>query len=220
MPFYTHFLTDAEYGTVDLITQTANLLIPLVSLGVASAVLRFGLDKSYNKKAIFTTGVSAILTGFLLFLCFIPLMLQIKIINQYTLLLYIYVFVGCFRLLCTDFVRALYARLYAFDGVLCTILVILFNILFLMVFKMGITGYVLATICSDLCSVLFLTMIAGLHRFVDFSRVKVNVIFPMLRYALPLIPANIFWWVTHVSDRYMVTYMIDECMPWPTKFPP
>ncbi len=210
VPFYTHFLTDAEYGTVDLITQTANLLIPLVSLGVASAVLRFGLDKSYNKKAIFTTGVSAILTGFLLFLCFIPLMLQIKIINQYTLLLYIYVFVGCFRLLCTDFVRALYARLYAFDGVLCTILVILFNILFLMVFKMGITGYVLATICSDLCSVLFLTMIAGLHRFVDFSRVKVNVIFPMLRYALPLIPANIFWWVTHVSDRYMVTYMIDE----------
>ena len=32
----------------------------------------------------------------------------------------------------------------------------------------------------------------------------------MLRYALPLIPANIFWWITHVSDRYMVTYMIDE----------
>ena len=139
VPFYTHFLTDAEYGTVDLITQTANLLIPLVSLGIASAVLRFGLDKSYNKKAIFTTGVSAILTGFLIFLCFIPLMLQIKIINQYTLLLYIYVFVGCFRLLCTDFVRALYARLYAFDGVLCTVLVILFNILFLMVFKMGMS---------------------------------------------------------------------------------
>ncbi len=210
VPFYTHFLTDAEYGTVDLITQTANLLIPLVSMGIASAVLRFGLDKAYHKKAIFTTGVSAILVGFTVFLFFIPLMLKIKIINEYTLLLYIYVFVGCFRLLCTDFVRALYARLYAFDGVLCTVMVILFNILFLMVFHLGIVGYVLATICSDLCSVVFLVSIASLHRFIDFSRVKAKVLIPMLRYALPLIPANIFWWITHVSDRYMVTYMIGE----------
>jgi O-antigen/teichoic acid export membrane protein len=32
----------------------------------------------------------------------------------------------------------------------------------------------------------------------------------MLRYCLPLIPASLFWWVTNVSDRYMVTYIIDE----------
>lgn len=210
VPFYTHHLSEAEYGTVDLITQTANLLIPLVSLGIASAVLRFGLDNAYNKKAVFTAGVSAILFGFVVFLFFIPLLLKVKIINAYTLLLYIYVFVGCFRLLCTNFVRALYPRLYAFDGVLCTVLVIFFNILYLMAFKLGVVGYVLATICSDLCSVLFLIAIAGLTRFVDFSRVKAKVLFPMLRYALPLIPANIFWWITHVSDRYMVTYMIDE----------
>lgn len=211
VPFYTHFLTDAEYGTVDLITQTANLLIPLVSLGIASAVLRFGLDGAYNKRAIFTTGISAILIGFLAFLLCSPLLLQVRIINTYTLLLYIYVFVGCFRLLCTNFVRAMqYVRLYAFDGILCTVMVIFFNILFLMVFKLGITGYVLATICSDLCSVLFLSAIASLHRFIDFSRVKARIFAPMLKYALPLIPANIFWWITHVSDRYMVTYMIGE----------
>ena len=32
----------------------------------------------------------------------------------------------------------------------------------------------------------------------------------MLRYSLPLIPATMFWWVTNVSDRYMVTYMVSE----------
>ena len=94
VPFYTYHLSEAEYGTVDLITQTANLLIPLVSLGIASAVLRFGLDNAYNKKAVFTAGVSAILFGFVVFLFFIPLLLKVKIINAYTLLLNIYILVG------------------------------------------------------------------------------------------------------------------------------
>lgn len=211
VPFYVHFLSDAEYGTVDLITQTANLLIPLVSLGIASAVLRFGLDEAADKKAVFSTGIAAILVGFTVFLLTIPIISSIRIIGTYTLLLFVYVFVGCFRLLCTNFVRAMqYVRLYSFDGILCTVLVIGFNILFLMKFGWGIEGYVLATICSDLCSVIFLTVMAKLHRFVDFSRVSSGIYKPMLRYCLPLIPANIFWWITHVSDRYMVTYILGE----------
>ena len=32
--FYTSYLTPADYGTADLITQTANLLFPLISLGI------------------------------------------------------------------------------------------------------------------------------------------------------------------------------------------
>ena len=211
VPFYVHFLSDAEYGVVDLITQTANLLIPLVSLGIASAVLRFGLDQSSDKKAVFSTGVAAILIGFLLFLLTVPILLQVQIIGEYTLLLLFYVFIGCFRLLCTNFVRSLqYVKLYSFDGILCTVLVITFNILFLMRFGWGIQGYVLATICSDSCSVLFLTLAARLYRYLDFRRIRASVYRPMLRYCLPLIPANIFWWITHVSDRYMVTYMVSE----------
>ena len=34
MPLYTSYLTNGEYGIVDLLVQTANLLIPLVSLGM------------------------------------------------------------------------------------------------------------------------------------------------------------------------------------------
>ena len=43
-PFYTSILTDAEYGVTDLIIQTGNVLIPLVSMGIINAVLRFGLE--------------------------------------------------------------------------------------------------------------------------------------------------------------------------------
>ena len=30
----------------------------------------------------------------------------------------------------------------------------------------------------------------------------------MLKYSIPLIPTTVFWWVTNVADRYMVTWMI------------
>ena len=39
--FYTGYMSPADYGTADIITQTANLLIPLVSLGMAEGVFRF-----------------------------------------------------------------------------------------------------------------------------------------------------------------------------------
>ena len=44
--FYTSYLTPADYGTADLITQTANLLFPLISLGITDGVFRFAVDHS------------------------------------------------------------------------------------------------------------------------------------------------------------------------------
>ncbi|MDY2861138.1 MAG: hypothetical protein SOT10_00810, partial [Oscillospiraceae bacterium] len=39
MPIYTSVLLPGDYNTVDLVTQTANLLIPLVSLGVPNSII-------------------------------------------------------------------------------------------------------------------------------------------------------------------------------------
>jgi O-antigen/teichoic acid export membrane protein len=32
----------------------------------------------------------------------------------------------------------------------------------------------------------------------------------LLKYSLPLVPTTIFWWITNVSDRFMVTYFCGE----------
>lgn len=49
--FYTEHLSPADYGTADLITQTANLLIPLLSLGITDAA------------GVFTAGLFVVLAG-------------------------------------------------------------------------------------------------------------------------------------------------------------
>ncbi len=42
--FYTELLTTEEYGTLDIINTTVNLAIPIITLCVTEAVLRFSID--------------------------------------------------------------------------------------------------------------------------------------------------------------------------------
>ena len=57
--FYTGYMSPADYGTADIITQTANLLIPLVSLGMAEGVFRFAALRPDKGREAFTAGLSA-----------------------------------------------------------------------------------------------------------------------------------------------------------------
>ena len=65
MPIYTSVLSPDQFNTVDLMTQTANLLIPLVSLGVPNSIIRFGLDKNYSRRGVFTVAALTYTMGFL-----------------------------------------------------------------------------------------------------------------------------------------------------------
>ena len=68
-PFITYAMREVEeVGITKLTSQCANLLIPLVSLGMSFAIIRFGLDKSVNKKQVFTNGLVTILVGFCILL--------------------------------------------------------------------------------------------------------------------------------------------------------
>ena len=80
MPLYTSVLSEGEYGTVDLMVQMSNLCLPLVSVGVLNAIIRFGLDKEVDKRDVFTTGLTVIACGFLAFLLLEPLLRQIRYI--------------------------------------------------------------------------------------------------------------------------------------------
>ena len=59
-----------DYGSADLVQQTVNVLIPVVTLQVNSAALRFALDKAVDKSDVFKVGVRTTLAGFAVFLIF------------------------------------------------------------------------------------------------------------------------------------------------------
>ncbi len=156
MPLYTAVLSTEEYGTVDLIMQAGNLLLPLVSVGIINAIVRFGLDSSVRKADVFTVGLTTVFFGFLVLILFSPRLKKISYINDNLVLIYCFVLMSCLRSICHQFVRSMeLVKLYTVDGIFSTFTTIMFNILFLVVFKLGITGYVLATVCADLSFCIF-----------------------------------------------------------------
>lgn len=210
MPLYTHALTPGEYGIVDILMQTSNLIIPLVTLGIVNSVLRFGLDSAHNKNEVFSIGLVIILLGFLAFLILSPLLKLSDFISPYIWLIVLFVLTSSLRSLCSQFTRAKQMmKLYSLDGLLSTITTVVFTVLFLIPLKMGITGYILAIILSDALSSVFLFFVAKLHEHIELKK-KYAIMGAMLKYAIPLIPTTIFWWITNVSDRYMVTYMLGQ----------
>lgn len=206
--FYTGYLTPSDYSTADLITQTANLLFPLISVGITEGVFRFTLDGAENRKSVFTYGFLSITLGSLLFIVIAPLLGLVKDFNGYVWLIVVYTMASSYHALCSQYVRAVgKTGLFAIQGIINTMLVIALNILFLAVFNMGITGYVLSVVAADgLCTV-FLTVKERLWG--AFTRKRnPSVLKEMLKYSIPLIPTTVFWWITSVSDRYMVNAMI------------
>ena len=206
--FYTGYLTPSDYGTADLITQTANLLFPIISLGITDGVFRFALDNERGRRSVFTVGFITITAGSVFFLAVIPLLNTVKEFKGYIWLIVIYTMAYCYHSLCAQFIRAKGdTALFAVQGIINTSLVIVLNILFLAVFKIGVTGYVLSVVLADFLCTIFLFVKERLWR--QFTLHPRKIAFKrMLRYSIPLIPATIFWWITSVSDRYMVNAMI------------
>lgn len=209
MPYYTRVLSTEELGTGDLITSTANLLIPLMSLAIVNSIIRFGLDKAYRKDDVLSTGLIVVACGYVIVLPFAPLVNRIGGIGGHAWLIYLFMLTSILRSLFSQFVRARgQVKLYSLDGILSTVMTILFNILFLTVFHMGVEGYVLATICADACSSVFLFFVAGLRRFIKFQYINKKTAVSMVKYAVPLIPNMLCWWITNSSDKYIINYYL------------
>ncbi len=209
MPIYTAVLSPAQFNAADLVTQTANLLIPLVSLGIPNSIIRFGLDKNYSKRGVFTTAALTYFFGFSLLLAFYPAIVKLEFVSYYVRYLYLFLFCSCLRTLVQQFVRAkTYTRLYAADGIMATVNTLLFVYLFLVKFDMGVEGYILATIAADFVSFLFLSVVSGCWKNFSLKKATPQLAREMLGYCLPLIPTGVFWWITNVSDRYLVTAMV------------
>ncbi len=206
--FYTGYLTTAQYGTADLITQTANLLLPIISLGVSNGVFRFALDSKLDKKSVFSTGLFTITFGGLFFLVIAPLLMLTHQFDGYVWLIVVYTMASCYHSLCSQYIRALGSTaFFAVQGIVNTSLVIVFNIAFLAFFDMGITGYVLSVVLADLLSALLIFVREKLWRDIT-TKIDKQIFEDIIRYSIPMIPATVFWWVTSVSNRYLVNGFI------------
>lgn len=208
---YTRCMSEAEYSTADLLYNTVNVLVPLVTFSMADAVIRFGMDKDYDPRRVFTGANVSVLLGMTIFMLFTPLIGKNETIGSYTFLLYIYCYFSCFRQMASQFVRARgYVKLFAADGILTVLVQVISNLILIWGCRLGVTGYVISFVVSDVSSLIFLTVAAGLYKYVDAFYIDKKVIGEMLKFSAPLIPTYLLWWVTSASDRWFVINMVGD----------
>lgn len=209
--FYTDCMTTDQFGDADILYQTGNLIYPIITLSMADALIRFGLDKAYDKKKLYTAAITATLGGSVLLAIFMPLICTVDFYQNYGILLYVFCFFSAFKQLTASFIRARgLVKLYAIDGIMSMFLNVVSNIILLRFFNMGVTGYILSIIVSDVLSLAGLIVIAELYKFVDFRLLNKQLFKEMVKYSAPLIPTYILWWVTSASDRWFVKAIVGD----------
>ena len=213
VPIYTGILTTEEYGIADLIATTTTLLIPFLTLSIIEACIRYCLAGSDDKKEIFSSttfvlSISAIMALFLKPpLSYFSSNFEIlKTLHYYFWYFWIYFVVTITEEMLFKFAKGIErVKICAGNAVVVVFSTVLLNILFLIVFKFGLRGYLIAIILSKLISALYLFLSISAYKYFSIKKINHKITKDMLSYSIPFIPTACAWWINMASDRYVVT---------------
>jgi len=207
LPFYTYVLTTSDYGISDLIVTVCSMVWPVFTLLIDDAVLRFSLDKDEKKEQIVSIGFYVNCVGFIFMLCFSPIMLLVDFLRNYYIFFILYYLSYSINCFFSYSLRGLEkTKLFSITGIISSFIAISCNLLFLLVFKWGIRGYLLSYIIAFLATGVIQFILGDFSKYiispslVDKSKRK-----EMIRYALPLIPNSISWWISNSSDKLILS---------------
>ena len=212
LPYYTNILSTGEYGTVDALINVGQLMIPIASVGINNAVIRFGLEHGTDKKSVLSSGLYTILAGFACLAVVSPILRYVMdFMSGYTIAVLAFVLASSLRTLCIQFALSLgYNKMYAANGIGNTFLNIILNIILLPHFR--VMGYILANIISDLALGLLMFFLAKEYNYLvsPFSKTYDRKLAKRMRkYALPLVPQTVCQWIINMSDRYLIIFFIN-----------
>ena len=218
MRLYTAVLSDGDYNAADIVSQTAKLLIPIAAIGLTEGLFRLAMDcDDLQKKQVFTAGFLIFGGGYVLLLppmlaAFFILRATGNFFSEYMWLVGLYVMTACLHSLVTQFIRTKdHFAFFSLQGVINTVLVALLNIFFYAIGHFGVNEYVLSVCIADFVTFLIIVLKERLWRdLVNPRTIGANIYKMMIRYAAPLIPMAVSWWITAVSDRYMVRAFVDD----------
>lgn len=211
VPLYTSVLTTEEYGIFDLIVSTVQLCIPILTVNAAEGIMRFLMDKKNNPSEVISIGlkfacnailVAAVFLSANRVFCMIPAIYKMELL---IFLFFTFFLLQDFFLQCAKGVEQV--RVMGVAGILGTICMVSFNILFLLVFHWGLQGFFLANILAQFIPVIY--YIIKLHPYfkIQLSTSK-SLRKALVLYSIPLIANALAWRINSAADKYVVTLMV------------
>lgn len=207
VPLYTAVLSTDEYGIADMVQTTATMLIPILTAMIAESVLRFCFLKEYSSNEVFSVGIRITLLGTLLgtLLCICFLYIPFfRSLGLYVLFIPVLFLSNSMVNLFHKYSRGIgNVKASATAGLISTLIVILLNLCFLLVLKIGVLGYLMAYALGDFIAVAYMTFKNNaVKAYTSTKNQKLRK--DMLKYSIPLVPNSLSWWALSSVNRYVM----------------
>lgn len=208
LPFYTKWLSVADYGTFNLITIYVGFLLGVITFSISESVFIFPKDQSVQKQkeyfssGLFITTLSFIATG-ILFFALKNILLSLNVQNtltDYTWVIFGMIAASFLQAYVQQFARSIdKIKVYAITGIVLTASIAGFSVL--LIPKYGLIGYIIAQILAYLFAALYSFVFSRAYSFLSAFAVKKERFKEMLRYSIPLIPNGVMWWLIGALNR-------------------
>lgn len=212
VPLYTSILSTAEYGEYDFISSTVGILVPILTINIYEAVLRYSMDKEAAPKDVFSIGLKFCLIGnsiTILFLVVNHFFAISRIIDDLSIYFFLIFFTNSISGIISSMARGLdRIKEISIASVIGSIITITLNIVLLCVAKLGIDGYFIANIFGILSQMCFLFVCMKGWKYISFKHVEQKTNKEMIHYSLPTIANAIAWWVNGLADRYVIIFFL------------
>lgn len=204
IPLYTSVLTTEEYGIADLITNTVNVIYPLLTLCIMEATLRFTFDNGVCNEEVLFNSLFVIILGEIVALLIIPFVRSLNSeIYEYWPWFAVILLGFNLQQVISQYTKGIgKTRLFAISGVVQTAVIIAVNIVGLLFLHWGLFAYLLAIALGYYGTALFLILTVPIR--IKKPHLNVTLMKDMLNFSIPTIPTVIAWWISTSADKYII----------------
>lgn len=209
VPLYTNYMSRTEYGTADLVFTVAQILIPLLSVTVFDAVVRFGLIRSNRPEDVLLCAFAVLGVGTAAAVLITPLFRYYAAVAPWRWYLCAYTILSMGVSVSLNYLKVRDRNLlYSIASLAQTLVLAVMNIVLIVSCRMGIAGYLLSNVISCAFAFLLIFLVGRIGHDLRSACFRRELLREMVVYSAPLILNNIAWWIIHSSDKIMVELMI------------
>jgi len=210
LPLYTSILTSKEYGTIDMITTTVNLAMPILTLCITEAIIRFTIEENTNRKQILLNSLNIAFKGYILLLIASIVAWIIGIELKILIIFNIYYLVYTVSSLLTYYLKGLERiKIIGWASVIRVITLILLNCLLLLYLKLSVVGYYVSLIVSDIIVIIIYIYNLKKNKVVGNDEKNTTLKKEMIKYSKNFVLNSISWWINNASDKYILLLFYD-----------
>lgn len=207
LPVYTHNLSSAEYGIIDLIITYTGLVAPILSLELERSAFRFLIDARKNPKdqeKILST-IFSTLGLLILFAAILGPIIGATLSLEYWPYILLILITSILTNVALQTARGLGKNIhFSIGSMIIGITNALISIVGILVFHQGIECVLLGHIIANIFGFLYVFFAMKLYQKIKVSRRQRTTLKEMLKFSVPMIPNGISYWVINVSDRALI----------------